>query len=196
VLTQSVATLEPKEIVLRSGKAMKLRRLQPNDAQALFDFFQEVPGYDRFYLRDDVTSRAVIDDWCAHIDPLRVLPLVAVVDGSIIAEGTLHRRRHPGRRHIGEIRIVVDPKYRGRGLGTHIMHQLLEHAYAQQMERVIIELVSGKEEPAIRVAREVGFRRVAEFKGHIRDMDGNYHDLLVLEMDLKTWYQVDEASNF
>ena len=195
-MTQLVATLEPKDIVLRSGKAMKLRQLRPNDAQALFDFFQEVPSYDRFYLRDDVASRAVIEDWCAHIDPLRVLPLVVEVDGNIVAEGTLHRRRHAVRRHIGEIRIVVDPKFRGRGLGTHLMHQLLEHAYGQQMERVIIELVAGKEEPAIRVAREIGFRKVAEFKGHIRDMDGIYHDLQVLEMDLKSWYQVDEASNF
>src|SRR3990172_5432357 len=136
-MTQATISFQPREIVVRPGQSVKLRLLQPEDAPTLLRFFQRIPGHDRFYLKDDVTSSRVIEDWCANIDLKRVIPLVAEIEGEIVADGTLHRRRHPARRHIGEIRFVVDPRYRGRGLGTHLIYQLLELAYSNQMEKIV-----------------------------------------------------------
>jgi len=195
-MTQATISFQPREIVVRPGQSVKLRLLQPEDAPALLRFFQRIPGHDRFYLKDDVTSSRVIEDWCVNIDLKRVIPLVAEIEGEIVADGTLHRRRHPARRHIGEIRFVVDPRYRGRGLGTHLIYQLLELAYSNQMEKIVFELIPGQEEAAIRVAREIGFKTVAVFRNHVRDISGLSHDLMVLELDLESWYQVDEASQF
>lgn len=195
-MTQLATRLEPKEIIVRPGKAVTIRPLVKEDAPELLKLFQRVPGYDRFYLKDEVTSQTVIEGWCENIDIKRVLPIVAVADEEIIAEGTLHRKRHPARRHVGEIRIVVDPRYRGRGVGTHLIYYLLELAYAQQIERVLFELVSEHEEPAHRVAQEVGFRPVAVLRDHVRDITGLSHDLILMELDLKSWYDVDLASSY
>lgn len=195
-MTQVTTSFQSREIVVRPGQSVKLRLLQPGDAPALLRFFQRIPSHDRFYLKDDVTSLQVIESWCANIDLKRVIPLVAEIEGEIVADGTLHRRRHPARRHVGEVRIVVDPRYRGRGLGTHLIYQLLEFAYDNQMEKVVFELIPGQEEPAIRVAREIGFKSAAVFRSHVRDISGLSHDLMVLELDLGSWYEVDEASNF
>ncbi|MBI2888278.1 MAG: N-acetyltransferase [Chloroflexi bacterium] len=195
-MTQLVTLPQAKEIVIRPGKTVTIRPLAKEDASGLLELFRRVPGYDRFYLKDDVTSKEVIVGWCSHIDLLRVIPYVAETDGEIIGEATLHRRRLPARRHVGEIRVVVDPRYRGRGLGSHLIYHLLEIAYAQQMERVLLELVSEHEEPALRVAREIGFKPAAVLRDHVRDMSGLSHDLVVMELDLKSWYDVDRASNF
>lgn len=195
-MTQLVTLPQAKEIVIRPGKTVTIRPLAREDAPALLELFRRVPGYDRFYLKDDVTSKEVIDGWCSHIDLLRVIPYVAETEGVIIGEATLHRRRHPARRHVGELRVVVDPRYRGRGLGTHLIYHLLEIAYAHQMERVLLELVSEHEEPALRVAREIGFKPAAVLRDHVRDMSGLSHDLVLMELDLKSWYDVDRASNF
>ena len=43
-------------------------------------------------------------------------------------KGTLHHRRAGARQHIGEVRIVVDPAYRNRGVGRGLLHKLIELA--------------------------------------------------------------------
>ena len=42
-----------------------------------------------------------------------------------------------------------------------------------------------REKAAILAAERAGFREVATLKGRIRDLWGNYQDLVVLEMPLK-----------
>ena len=56
----------------------------------------------------------------------RSLPALAIDGDKIIGDGTLHRRRAGSRKHIGEIRVVVDLDYRNKGIGTALMHELID----------------------------------------------------------------------
>jgi len=156
----------------------------PADKEGLLDFFKRIPEEDRFFLKEDVTDATVIERWADSLDYTRVIPLLGEHNGKIIADGTLHRSRAGARKHIGEIRIVVDPAYRNRGVGRSLLHKLAELAKDRDIEKVMFELVADTEEAARRTATIQGFMPVAHLRNHIRDTRGNTHDLIIMELDI------------
>lgn len=179
----------PKEKILLDGTKVTIRPMVIRDEEPLLEFFLRIPEEDRYYLKEDVTSPAVIRKWTEFLDYDRVLPLLAVVDGAIVADATLHRRRASGRRHAGEIRIVVDPAYRGRGLGTELMRELVSIASEGALETLVMELAEESEADAVHVAEHLGFIRVAVLRHAIKDPNNKTQNMVLLELPLPKWYQ-------
>lgn len=175
----------PATHLAEDGARITIRAMAPEDRDALLEFFRTIPERDRFYLKDDVTSSRVIDAWVENMDYSRVVPLLALDDRRIVAEGTLHHRRAGARRHVGEARIVVDPAYRDKGIGRGLLHKLAEVARDRDVERLVFEVVSGAEEAARHAAIILGFVPVAVLEGQVRDIDGTPHDLIIMEMDVR-----------
>jgi hypothetical protein len=50
------------------GKHLTIRPMLPTDREALLDFFRRISPDDRLYLKDDVTSPAVITRWAETLD--------------------------------------------------------------------------------------------------------------------------------
>jgi GNAT superfamily N-acetyltransferase len=156
----------------------------PQDQEALLDFFRRIPQEDRFYLKEDVTSPKVIQWWTETLDYSRALPLLAIMDNKIVGDGTLHHCRAGARWHIGEVRIVVDPGYRNRGVWRGLLHKLIEIAVGKGLEKIMFEVVSDTEEAAKHTAQVLGFVPVAVLPAHVRDYCGNPHDLVITELSL------------
>jgi len=184
--SRSVPSFEgyPKHITLDDGTAVELRPLAESDHEALHGFFSRIPEEDLYYLKDDVTDLDVIRNWTHNIDHERVIALEAVVDGEIVSDATIHRTRAFSRRHIGELRVVVDPRFRQRGLGSHVIRELLDIAKELNLYKVYIDLVTRREEAAIRFAERMGFERVATLPARIMDYYGGYQDVVVMEVSL------------
>lgn len=180
----------PKEIELSDKQShITIRPLSSEDAFRLSEFFARIPEEERFYLKEDVTSAEVIGNWVQNIDYDRVVPLVALIGEEIVADATLHRHRAGARRHIGEIRVVVDPHYRNLGIGSSLVKELIDIAYDNALDSVIFELVEGKEDAAIKVTESLGFKRVATLKNFVKDMERNRHHLVLMELQLEEWLQ-------
>lgn len=179
----------PKEVKLRDGSAVVLKPMTAQDADALQQLFLRVSPEDRHYLKEDVTSPKVVQRWATELDYDRALPLLAWVDNRVVADGSLHRTRSLGRRHVGELRVVVDPDYRERGLGTTLLHELATIAKENGLERLLIDAVAGREDAAIQSAEFLGFYRVATLPGHGKDADGHPRDIVILEMPLGKWFE-------
>jgi L-amino acid N-acyltransferase YncA len=128
------------------------------------------------------------------VDYSRALPLLAFMDGKIVGDGTLHQRRAGARRHIGEVRVVVDPAYRNRGVGRGLLHQLVEIARDKGVEKLMFEVVADTEEAAKHTAQVLGFVPIAVLPGHIKDYCGGRHDLVIMELRLAT-PEVEEQYN-
>ena len=159
-----------------------VRRMEASDSQALLEFFQRVPEADRYYLREDVTSPAVIERWCEELDYRRVIPLVATKGDRIIGDATLHRSGSMARRHVAELRVVVDPDYRNKGIGRGLLRCLGDVASQSDIFRLRFEVVAGREEPARRTALALGFVPVVALPDYIRDSDGTLRDLLIMDL--------------
>ncbi|MDA0988297.1 MAG: GNAT family N-acetyltransferase [Chloroflexi bacterium] len=175
----------PKTIVLRDGTKVELRPLEQGDKVQLHRFFQRIPEEDKYYLKGNVVAPEVIREWTSNIDFEKVIPIVAVMDGEIIADASLHRSRAPARRLIGELRIVVDPAYREIGLGGRLIRELLDIAVYLGLHKATFELVDRREESAINAAESMGFKEVAALQERIVDMWGNHQDLILLELSIK-----------
>jgi L-amino acid N-acyltransferase YncA len=172
----------PTVELLKDGEKITIRPMLSTDKEALLEFFRRIPEEDRFYLKEDVTAPAVIARWTESLDYSRALPLLAFHEKKIIADATLHHRRAGARKHIGEVRIVVDPEYRNRGVGRLLLRKLIEIAKDKDLEKLIFEIVSDTEEAARKTARILGFVPVAILPGHVRDRNGLPHDLLIMEL--------------
>ena len=182
-------TAFPKDLALRDGASANIRPLEASDEDRLLEFFVALPEADRYYLKDEVASPEVVRRWVRNLNYDRALPLVALVDGRIVAEAVLVRRRGSARSHVGELRVAVAADYRNRGLGTSLMRQLCDIADDAGLERVMLEIVADQEAEALKAAEWMGFLRVGTIEGGARDPNGHAQDIILLTMPLGRWYQ-------
>src|SRR5262245_27023379 len=173
----------PKEIVIKDGTSVTLRPLEQSDADPLVAFFQRIPANDRWYLRHDVTAPTVVRNWTAEINYERVIPIVALCDGQIIGDATLHRHRHGSSVHVGEVRLVIDPAVRAKRLGTWMILDIIQLATRLGLEKLVAEIAS-KETAALRAFRHLDFVREAVIPELHKDADGNPYDLVIVVKNL------------
>jgi L-amino acid N-acyltransferase YncA len=174
----------PTVSLTADGAQMTIRPMVPEDQEALLDFFCRIPAVDRFYLKDEVADPKTMERWAQTLDYSRVLPLLALLDDKIVGDGTLHHHRAGARQHVGEVRAVVDPAYRNRGVGRGLLHKLIDLAGDQGLKKLMFEVVADTEQAARHTAQVLGFVPVAVLSAHVRDLAGTAHDLLILERRL------------
>jgi L-amino acid N-acyltransferase YncA len=174
----------PTVYLTQDGTQMTVRPMLPEDKDNLLAFFRRIPHEDRFSLKEDVTDSKIIERWADALDYSRVLPLLAELDGQIVGEGTLHHRRAGARQHIGEVRVVVDPNYRNRGVGRGLLHNLIDIAGNKGLKKLMFEVVSDMEEAARHTAQVLGFVPVALLSAHVLDTYDKPHDLIIMERRL------------
>lgn len=179
----------PKQLTLRDGSTVTIRALQSDDERRLLDFFLGISDEERYFLKDDVTSPALIHDWTQNLDYDRALPIVALDDGRIVAEAVLVRKRGNARSHIGEVRVTVAPAWRDRGLGTALIRELCDIADDAELDKVLFEVVADCEAQALQAAEAMGFVRIGAIEGGARDQRGHLHDVLILAMPLGKYYR-------
>lgn len=174
----------PTVYLTEDHQQITIRPMVPEDKDDLLDFFRRIPEEDRFYLKEDVTSPNVLQRWSENLDYSRALPLLAIMDDKIVGDGTLHHRRAGARRHIGEVRVVVDPAYRNQGVGRGLLHKLIDLAADKGLEKLMFEVVADTEDAAKHTAQILGFVPIAVLPAHVKDYAGNTHDLFVMEYRL------------
>jgi ribosomal protein S18 acetylase RimI-like enzyme len=177
-------TVYPKKVQLQSGTSVTIRPMVKEDADKLYAFFSRVPREDRLFLRDDVSIRDVIDSWTQELDYRKVLPLVAEVGGNIVGDATLHRRTFGWTSHVGKVRLVIDRDYRGKGLGTVLIEELIDIAKKAGLEQLVAELMSNQT-GALSAFKRLGFDKEAVFFNYVKDQMGEERNLVVMIKNLR-----------
>lgn len=172
----------PCKVTLKNVEAV-LRPLKQTDEERLLAFFRRIPVEDRALLKDNVSDPTVVKSWCAAIDYSKVFPLLALVGDRVIGDATLHFDRSGWMRHVAKVRVVVDPEFRGLGLASALISELIEMAPGFKVELLDAEFLS-KQTDAIRLFERLGFRRIATLPDHVRDQIGNLHHLIVLSREV------------
>ena len=180
-------TLEdfPKYITLNSCFTCQLRPLQAEDEKAFHELFLAVPPQERMFIKHRVTEPEVIRDWCRHIDLGRILPLLACVDGQIIADASLHQQLGGWKRHVGRVSVLVHPKFRGRGLARTMVQEIMNIAHNLGLEKIEAEFI-GEQAAAIKVFSLLGFSTLVTLPDYVKDMQAVTHDYVLMGIDLKT----------
>jgi len=175
----------PKDIRLKDGSKFKLRPLRKDDEKAFHEFFLNVPAQERMFIKHRVTEPEVIRDWCRNIDLGRNLPLLALADGKIIGDATLHQQLGGWKRHIGRISILVLPDYRGRGLARAMVAEMVDLARQAGLEKLEAEFI-GEQEAAVKMFALLGFGNILRLDDYVKDMQAITHDYVLMGLDIKT----------
>ncbi len=173
----------PQEAVLRDGRRLMIRPFTSRDSRDLFAFFQRLPDDVRRFAWDNIDDPALVELWSREIDYAKVLPLLATDGSKIVADATLHRRERGPLRRVGRIKWLLEPEYRGLGLGTTLVNNFIAIAREQALRHLTCMLVSDFEADAVATLRELGFDE-HPIPGYGTDPDGNQHDMVKLVLKL------------
>ena len=154
---------------------VEIRAVERDDADALRRFFAHVPEGDRTFFREDVLEPGVIERWLGDRDQRR---LIAIVDGDI--GGHVAVLRGVGwSRHVAELRLVIAPAHRRRGLGRLLAQRAVVEAVEMGTTKLVVEVVAAQE-ATVEMFSKLGFEPEGLMKEHVRTQTGELHDLLVL----------------
>ncbi|HEX7184003.1 MAG TPA: GNAT family N-acetyltransferase [Thermoanaerobaculia bacterium] len=173
----------PQEAVLRDGRRLLLKLFNEHETEPLYQFFQRLPEDIRRFAWDRIDNRALIESWGRELDYSKVLPILAVDGSKVVADATLHRREGSPLRLVGRIKWLIDPGYRGAGLGTILVNKFIHIARNNGLRHLTCMLISDLEADAVRTLRDLGFEGYT-VPGYGTDPDGNQHDMIKMVLKL------------
>jgi len=169
----------PKYFQLKTGETASIRPLEQRDRENLHEFFVRLPQRDVMYLKEDVKNIDVINRWFSELNFKKVIPLVVLIEDKIIADGTLHIDEFGWARHIGEIRLVVDKDYRKINISKFLLRELYFIAMKMNLEKLVGKMMVDQKR-AVEIFKELGFKKEATLKNHIKDRKGKNHDMVIM----------------
>ena len=86
-------------------------------------------------------------------------------------------------RLVGRLSWLLDPAYRGQGLGTLLMNNFIRIGQAYGLRHLTCMLISDLEADAVATLRGLGFGEL-KIEGYGSDPDGNPHDMIKLYLRL------------
>jgi ribosomal protein S18 acetylase RimI-like enzyme len=89
-------------------------------------------------------------------------------------------KRYGAKRHIGKIRISVDPSYRERRLATWMLLDLVNLAMATGLRLLVMRLVKYRDESVINSVKKLDFVEEGFLKDYVLDRQGNPHGLVIM----------------
>ena len=81
--------------------------------------------------------------------------------------------------HVADFRLVVAPDARGSGVGRALLEAGTGLGRELGLKKLTVEVMASRNGP-IEMFESFGFEREATLRRHVRDGDGNLHDLVVL----------------
>jgi RimJ/RimL family protein N-acetyltransferase len=184
MISELIQQRYPKTITLKDGTHYVLRPSSKKDMDILWGFFQEIPDNDKLFLKDNIVEKDVVAAWCNSLNYESVLPLLALHDGKLVGDATLHTHQRTWVKHIGKIRVTIHPKYRNRGLASMMVKELIEIASKTDLEILDAEFMS-EQESAINAFKKLGFKQLALMDQYVIDTEGKPHDFIILGLALK-----------
>jgi len=175
----------PKELILNDGTGVTLRPLADGDQDALFKMFHRFPKEELWFLNQDVNDPDLIDGWVRNLNPKRVVSIIALLEGRVIANAVLMMKDYGAKKHIGKIRIAVDPAMREKRLGTWMLLDLINMAVAIGLEILVMRLIEDRDITVIQGVKKLDFVERAVFKDYVLDMEENPHNLVILTKRLQ-----------
>lgn len=165
------------------GTSVTLRLMTAEDGNQLLSFAQSLPENDLLFLSVDMTRPIAIEQWIRSIEKGRITTVLAEVDGKLIGHGTLRHDELVWTRHLGEMQLLINPDYRGRGIGNLLAQEVFAFAQERGLQKIIARMAS-EQRGALQVFERLGFRAEALLADYVIDRQDRTHDLIVMSYDV------------
>jgi RimJ/RimL family protein N-acetyltransferase len=168
----------PRRIDTDAG-VVEIRLMSASDESAVLAFGKGLPSHDLLFLPRNISEPKVLSAWVKEIERGAITSLLAVRDGRVVGCGTLVRDPYSWSPHVGEIRMVVSPEVRGKGVGKTLSQETFALALSAGLEKLSVQMTVDQQ-AAIALFESLGFKAEALLRDHVRDVVGKTHDLVVL----------------
>lgn len=153
---------------------MEIRPFESRDQSAVERFLSEVPPGDRTFFKEDVSDPEVVAAWTK-----RGAARALAVEGGVVVGYVAVVPLQAWSSHVGEVRVVVHPDHRGRGVGRALARHAVLEALRLGLQKLVVEVVADQES-TIGLFRSHGFDPEALLTDHVRDQSGELRDLMIL----------------
>lgn len=161
---------------------MAVRAFRASDRDALERFVIDLPAHDLLFLDRDLRHPKVIAAWINAVEAGEIASFVAVAGDRIVATTANVRDPLSWSRHVCEIRLLVLPEARGKGVGRALLDRSIERAVADGAAKLVARMTPDQT-GAITLFEESGFRGEALLANQVMDDHGRAHDLAILALD-------------
>lgn len=166
-----------------AGGDVEFRLLVPGDGAAVLAFAQKLSAHDLLFLRRDISQPKVVAAWMEATQRGAIVTVLATRAGAVLGCATLVRDELSWSRHVGELRVILDPAARGQGLGQQLTQEVFALAIELGVEKLMAQMTVDQR-GAIGVFEGLGFRAEALLHEHVKDRDGKTHDIVILSHDV------------
>jgi L-amino acid N-acyltransferase YncA len=157
---------------------MEIRQLEERDEAAVERFIARIPEGDRTFFKEDVSDPEVVHAW---VRPGAARAL-ALDDWAVIGSAAVVPL-HGWSSHVGEVRVIVDPDHRGKGVGRALARRAILDALELGLTKLVVEVIA-EQEATVNMFRALGFDPEALLVDHVRDRSGELRDLMVLALSV------------
>ncbi len=176
----------PKELELIDKTRVTIRPVEPVDVEGLYKFFSKIPRLDLLIYKDDVTKWENVEDWFAASNYGKAFQLVALSKDKIVAKGSLHSEGLSWS-HAAELKLIVDPNYRRKGLGSQLFNILLYEGLKRHFEKIIVRYISDNIS-FTKILNRYSFKPETVLSCYVKDeLSSITKDLVIASYDLENW---------
>ena len=174
-----------REFVAKDGRKVVLRKPRWEDLDDLLEFINSLVEEGADIMRETPVTREEEADWLgkllASIEKGEIMGVVAEVDGKVVANSEVGRRRG-SQSHVGGLGIATKKGYRGIGIGKELMKTLIEESRKAGLKVLVLDVFSSNT-VAKSLYAKMGFQDAGRIpKGVFKK--GKYIDLLRMTLEL------------
>ena len=173
-----------------SSNPIQVRYAEPEDQPLLIEWLLQ-PGVLQWFPLNDVKEvEDAVRLWMGYMKHQAVL--TAMYDGVPCGNAVLYIQPYPKLAHQSLFAIIIDEKYRGRGVGTRLIEELIRLGQEQfHLELIHLEVYEGN--PAIHLYRKMGFTEYGVHP-HFVKQEGHYLSKILMQKTLVLPNQTSDPS--
>jgi len=172
----------PRQVAC-GGSPVEIARMGAGDREALVAFVATLPAHDLLFLPRDIGHPKVVDAWMRALDSGELTSLVAWDGPAMVGCTAIFTDELSWSKHVGELRVLVSPAWRGKGLGRVLIQECFAQALELGLKKLVAQMTTDQQS-AIALFEELGFRAEALLARHVADRGGTLHDLVLLSHDV------------
>ena len=181
----------PREVRI-DGRTVRLELMSSHDRAKLQALGDVVPEHDLLFMHRDITSPHALDAWIDDLERGDLATVLVEENGAMLGYATIEPERDPWSRHVAELRVLVAPSARGRGIGRLLTQEAFAVALSAGIEKMTARMTPDQK-AAVRTFQGLGFKPEGLFQEHVKDRDGKRYDLIVLSHDVAGFQAMLEA---
>ena len=172
----------PKQVSCQEA-VVELSLMASVDLTAATEFTRQFSDHDLLSFNRDIREPKVLAAWARAIESGNIVSVAASRHDEIIGTTAVLLDQHSWSPHVGELRILVRPDARDIGLGRVLIQESFLIGLDLGLEKLTVNMTLNQDR-AITVFEEMGFKSEALLKDHVKDSQGEKHDLLTLAHDV------------